>query len=337
MRVGCGVHTYEWIEDWARIPDEAALSEGWAHHGFATTSQNTLIGFHPGEPSVLVFDQEGTLLRSWSVDLAEGHGLTLCHEGGQERLWMADIGSKKLRRHGYDNPPGNDQISGRVVKFSLEGQALLQLKKPPLSIYDGTRFSPTAVAVNDEVHGGNGDVWVADGYGAYLVHRFDREGHYLSTLSGEEGAGRFDCPHGIFIDRRKPMPELYVADRSNGRFQVYDLEGRFKRVFGSEFLTTPSAMVTYQDVMVVAELRARITLLDVEDRLLGYLGDNEAVSHQDGWPNTLDKRGQIIPSDRLEPGKFNSPHGLGVDHDGNLYVSEWLIGGRYIKLARCQA
>ena len=335
MRIGFAAHTYEWIEDWARIPEDAPRREGWAHNGLVSTAENTLIGFHPGESSVLVFNQEGDLLRSWPIDLAEGHGLVLCHEDGAEGLWAVDNGSKKLKRYGYDNPPGSDQISGRVVKFSLEGRALSQLQRPPLPVYEGTRFSPTAVAVNEEVQGGNGDVWVADGYGAYLVHRFDREGDYLSSLSGEEAAGRFDCPHGIFIDRRKTEPELYVADRSNGRFQVYDLEGRFKRVLGTEFLTTPSAMVTYDDVMVVAELRARLTLLDVEDRLLGYLGDNEAVSYLDGWPNTLDDEGQIVPSDRLEPGKFNSPHGLGVDREGNLYVSEWLIGGRYIKLARC--
>jgi hypothetical protein len=29
---------------------------------------------------------------------------------------------------------------------------------------------------------------------------------------------------------------------------------------------------------------------------------------------------------------FNSPHGISSDNDGNIYVSEWLIGGRYTKL-----
>ena len=32
------------------------------------------------------------------------------------------------------------------------------------------------------------------------------------------------------------------------------------------------------------------------------------------------------------PYEFNSPHSLATDTDGNLYVSEWLIGGRYTKL-----
>ena len=33
-------------------------------------------------------------------------------------------------------------------------------------------------------------------------------------------------------------------------------------------------------------------------------------------------------------GKFNSTHGMAVDRQGNLYVAEWLIGGRFIKLER---
>ena len=37
---------------------------------------------------------------------------------------------------------------------------------------------------------------------------------------------------------------------------------------------------------------------------------------------------------QLRPGLFNSPHGLAADADGHLYVAEWLIGGRTIKLAR---
>jgi hypothetical protein len=32
------------------------------------------------------------------------------------------------------------------------------------------------------------------------------------------------------------------------------------------------------------------------------------------------------------PYEFNSPHSLATDADGNLYVSEWLIAGRYTKL-----
>ncbi len=36
----------------------------------------------------------------------------------------------------------------------------------------------------------------------------------------------------------------------------------------------------------------------------------------------------------LEAGKFNRPHTIAADNDGNLYVTEWLLGGRLTKLAR---
>ena len=202
-------------------------------------------------------------------------------------------------------------------------------------MYRDSRCSPTSVAVDEERFGGSGDVWVADGYGQSYVHRYDKTGAYIGSINGEEGsAGRFNCPHGIFIDRRRGEPELYVADRANARVQVYALDGSFKRVFGSEFLTTPSAFVTHGDQMIIAELRARLTVVDGDDNLVCYLGANESVCDVDGWPNNRDSEGKLIPTSLLEPGKFNSPHGMAVDADGNLYVAEWLIGGRLTKLAK---
>jgi hypothetical protein len=36
----------------------------------------------------------------------------------------------------------------------------------------------------------------------------------------------------------------------------------------------------------------------------------------------------------LEPGRFNSPRTVAADGDGNLYVTEYLLGGRFTKLVR---
>ena len=161
-----------------------------------------------------------------------------------------------------------------------------------------------------------------------------RDGDYVSSINGEEGAGAYNCPHGIYIDRRKSEPELYVADRANSRVQVYDMEGGFKRSFGTDFLTTPSGFVTHGDLMVIAELRARLAVTDLNDDLLTYLGENEQVCEVEGWPNNTGDEGQIVPTSLLQTGKFNSPHGLAVDANGNLYVAEWLIGGRVTRLNR---
>ena len=86
--------------------------------------------------------------------------------------------------------------------------------------------------------------------------------------------------------------------------------------------------------MVVAELRARLAVIDMNDELITYLGDNAQVCDVEGWPNNTSDEGRTIPTSLLETGKFNSPHGLAVDANGNLYVAEWLIGGRVTKLNR---
>ena len=94
--------------------------------------------------------------------------------------------------------------------------------------------------------------------------------------------------------------------------------------------------------MIVAELRARLAVFDSTDKFVTYIGENESISRVErnspgdipGWPNNLDDDGNAVRSSVLESGKFNSPHGIATDNDGNIYSGEWLIGGRYTKLAK---
>ena len=83
-----------------------------------------------------------------------------------------------------------------------------------------------------------------------------------------------------------------------------------------------------------AENCSRLAILDLDDRLVTYLGGNRAVASEPGWPNRLDDAGRPARTNRLKQGLFNSPHGLATDDAGNIYVSEWLIGGRFIKLRK---
>ena len=78
--------------------------------------------------------------------------------------------------------------------------------------------------------------------------------------------------------------------------------------------------------MVIAELQARLTVIDINDNLVSYLGANDKVAEVEGWPNNLNEKGETVPTTLLTPGKFNSPHGMAVDASGNLYLAEWLIG-----------
>ncbi|MCR4337873.1 MAG: hypothetical protein NUV91_08735 [Candidatus Omnitrophica bacterium] len=72
----------------------------------------------------------------------------------------------------------------------MSGKVVLKLDRSALSVYEKGIFSPTWVSVFEERFGGNGDIWVADGYGMHQVHRYSKKGEYLATITGEGGPHR---------------------------------------------------------------------------------------------------------------------------------------------------
>ena len=261
-----GIPRHEMTSEWADLSAVPRVESSWAHSGLVATSSGELIGFHAGQ--LVAFDKEGRVQRVVNQELTEGHGITLVREGDDEYLWISDPGfvfqytadvaddsmapmfGKGLRHVGGEP---------RVVKVTLAGEVCLALPIPSFDSGYGPGqmgpYCPCGTSIDEERFGGSGDVWVADGYGSSLVHRFDKLGRHVFTLSGDEGGGRFNCPHAVYIDRRNnKSPELYIADRGNKRVQVYDLEGRYLRTFGEDFLNSPSGFAQWGDVLVVAEL-----------------------------------------------------------------------------------
>jgi hypothetical protein len=345
-----GIPIVDMTGDWADLSEVAESASSWAHSGLVATSEGELIGFHAGQ--LVAFDDQGAVRRVLRPGLTEGHGITLVRDGHDENLWIADpgfvFGSTLEEGDGAWTALFGKGIrlinrEPRVVKMNLAGEILMELPLPPRDAdVPGMmgEYCPCGTAVDEERFGGSGDVWVADGYGSSLVHRFNTEGRHLATLSGEEGGGRFVCPHAVFIDRRREKdPELYIADRENKRVQVYDLEGHYLRTIGASFLNSPSGFAQWGDFLVVAELYSRLALLDMDDNLVDYLGaDEESRNGQGwpahpGWPNALTAEGRAEVPDLHKAEHLNSPHSVAVDADGNLYVSEWLLGGRYTKFA----
>jgi hypothetical protein len=336
--------------EWAGLSAVPDVSSCWVHNAIVATSGGEIIGFHAGR--LVAFDTDGRLVRTVETDLTEGHGITLVREGDEEFLWVSDPGFVFNCAADQGDPNWAPMFgkgvhcqirAPRVVKMRLDGQLLSEL---PIPLQDPAfpagpmgPYCPCGCAVDEERFGGTGDIWVADGYGSGLVHRFDKNGNHLSTLTGEEGSGKFLCPHAIFIDRRKgKAPELYVADRINVRVLVYDLVGRYLRTFGETFLNSPSDFAKWGDLLVVAEIYERLAVLDSDDRLVGYIGaDPDPAAAQGwptrpGWPNDLAHDGRTAIPHLPKHDRFNSPHAVATDADGNLYVSEWLLGGRYTKL-----
>lgn len=287
--------------------------DGWSHHGLAALDDGTIVGYHPKDRALLFFGEDGALLRSAPCDATEAHDIAVAANG--DGLWIADCGNK-LSLNSAGRPfvdPSKEEANGRVLLVDLDGRTLRTIDH----LGDGL-FLPTGVAVDER------GLWIADGYGSNLVHLVDRDGGVVLTLDG------FDCPHGITIDRRRADPLVYIAERGAHRLCVYDLDGRFVRHEGVGNLIAPCALVTKGDHLYVADLVARVTVLDLDGALVEHLGADGDAAARPGWPNALDD-GRSVPPPVAE-GRFNSPHGITVVGD-DLVVTEWLLGGRWVRVS----
>jgi hypothetical protein len=325
----CGDLSYEWVEDWGH--DALSGHDGaWPHHGIVTTRAGDLITFDPTDPFLLVLDPSGAVRSRIPAPFPEAHGITLVEEGGVDRLWLADAGFKLEPGSAYARPTAATP-SGAVAKISLDGDVLLRLGPPPIPAYAAADYRPTSVAVVP----GSGDVWVADGYGQSYIHRYDAAGAYQESLDGTTGSGRFKTPHFIYVDGRHGVAELYVCDRGNARIQVYGVDGVFRREIDGGSLAAPTWIAADGDRLVLVEFKPpRLTILDRDDRLVGYIAMDADAPQRAGWPNGMASDGAVRRYAGTLPGRLNSPHAATADARGDIYVTEWLIGGRITKLAR---
>lgn len=312
-------HTYSWTDQWARIPDTPSGRANGRTHGVCVTNTGTVIVFHQAENGLLTFDSEGRLISAVGGDRWVGaHGLTKMTENGEERLWLVD------------------QSSAEVAKARLDGEVLVTLPRPDHAAYHGAqarKYVPTWAAQNPVT----GEIWVADGYGAWLVHRYSARGEYQLTIDGTEGAGRFREPHGINFATGPAGPELFITDRANHRIVVYDGAGRFRR----SSLTThsPCGFDFHDGLTVVPELFTGVKLLDQRSLTsVAEVGRNPAVAPRPdgGWWPPISPAGwpDLAGTGLVKPDVFNSPHGACFAANGDIYVVEWIIGGRITKLRR---
>jgi len=304
--------------DFTRIRTGHDDGPGWMHSGIAALPDGTLFVAHPQGHDLIRIDSSGGNRRI-RTELTEMHSIAAVPHHDSHALWVADNGHRFV--HGAPEY-GEYTARGRVVQLALDGTVLTELQDP----VSGGPWSPTSVAVDPA----SGDVWVADGYGQSLVHRYDSGGVLQATLDGSQSGVTFSCPHGIFLRDVGGQLQLYVADRSNHRIVVYSVDGTFLRAFGATVLDSPSSLTEYEGFLLVTELFGAIAAFDGDD-YVGHLGSSPRSTDEPRWPNTLDDDGDTI-APALADRTFNSPHGITV-HQGAIYLTEWLIGGRVVRLS----
>ncbi len=315
--IGEGAFTYECDHEWGKLPE--GYSYGNASHGVTVDSEGLIYITHQGNPgSIFVFDPDGTCIRAMGdvhtfAGVGKGHGIDLRKETDGEFLYLS---SSAFAR---------DKILG-IAKMTLKGQVVWEGSYPRESgLYDeaNPRYRPTNISFHPD-----GGFYAGDGYGSIMIHRYDKDGKYLSTFGGTgTGKGQFRTPHGQWLDERDGTPKIAICDRANARLQYMTLNG--EHISFVDGLLFPADIDIQGDIMLVPDLHARITLFDKENKVITHLGDDEAWRKE--VLGTKNMRGL---RDRWKPGKFVHPHDACFDKDGNIYVVEWVSGGRVTKLRK---
>ncbi len=306
LRVGSGEYVYQCHHDWGELP--SGIQWG-ATHDVAIDADGLIYITHQSpakDPidAIVVFDADGKYVRSFGKEFhGGGHGLDLRSEGGQEFLYLSDV-----KNH-------------QIAKLDLNGEVVWKKGFPQESgkYQEAKRYTPTNIALAP-----GGGFYVGDGYGSHFVHQYDADANWVRSWGGRgSNPGELNCPHGLYVDTRAGRePSLCVTDRANNRLQYFTLDGQHLSYVDN--LVYPSSLDIRGDVMLVGELDSRLTLLDQENNVLTYLDDDPE------WRKTVNANGRQVRQQRNRwvDGKFVHPHGATFDADGNIYLAEWVVGGR---------
>jgi len=262
--------------------------------------------------NILIYNTDGKVLDNWGHLFPGGHGLTLHNENGTEFFYITDI------------------VKHQVYKTTLDGRLLLTINAP---LEAGIYSKPEEFVPTETVIDGNGDIFIADGYGAQYILQYDSMGK-LKHYFGGRGAGdeHLDNAHGICFDTRNDLHSLLVTDRTRNCFKRYSKEGKLLEV-----IKLPGACVCRpvikDDHLYAAVLRSPdmsasgtgfVTILDKQNKVVSNIGGSEP-KYQDGILQPMSQTDKI----------FIHPHDVCVDRDDNIYVAQWASGKVYpYKLSR---
>ena len=213
---------FEWVENYLKFPEGLYLGEGI---GVARNSKDHLFVYtRSGESSRLFeFDETGEFVREIGRGL---YGFSQAHAvrvDPEDNIWVVDEGTDMIIKF---NPQGRVvMLLGRrpeAVEGLVETPERGESWPPPAVPY---RFGrPTDVAWDQQ-----GNIFVSDGYVNSRVVKYDKNGRFVKDI-GVRGTepNQFNTPHSIQVDADG---NVYVADRNNGRIQVYNNDLELKDIY----------------------------------------------------------------------------------------------------------
>lgn len=304
VRMGCGAFTFDTVPGWG-LTDVGKSAIGPCHGSVVVDKDgNIYTSAHAG---VFVFSPDGKVIRTFpGENYADIHDLKIRDEEGTEFIYGAR----------------NNHAEG--IKFNAHnGEIVLRLPFPKESGLDLKKFSPTAITIAP-----NGDIFLSDGYASNHIFKFDKTGKYLMHF-GTKGNGlkEFNTAHGMTLDTRYDPPRLLICDRNHepkGRLLHYTQEGEFIEEVATG-LGMPTSAVVQGDYVSVPDLHGRLVILDKTNTIISVLGNN---------PDPAQGRNYNVPQEKWVEGIFSGTHGSSWDKDGNLYVQDWNVSGRIMKLLR---
>ena len=304
VRMGCGLMTFDTVPGWGLGPDGKSVI-GPCHGSVVVDKEgNIYTSAHAG---VFVFSPEGKVVRSFLGDrYSDIHDMKIREETDGEFIY----GARNANAEG--------------IKFNAQtGEIVLKLPFPAESGLKLNKFNPTAITVAP-----NGDIFLSDGYASNHIFKFDKTGKYLMHFGTKgNGLNEFNTAHGMTLDTRYSPPLLLICDRNHepkGRLLHYDLNGEFvaEVVTG---LGMPTSAAVQGDYVSVPDLHGRLVILDKSNTIIAVLGHNSDPTKRANY--------NVRQAEWIE-GIFSGTHGSSWDKDGNLYVQDWNVAGRIMKLVR---
>jgi len=270
-------------------------------------------------PHILVYDSDGTLLRTWGGPgpgyewPQSNHGIHVDYKGN---VWIG----------------GNGEKDAHILKFTNDGKFIMQVGHlgGNKGSNDTENFGRVAkIWVDPKTN----EAYIADGYLNKRVAVIDADTGKMKRYWGAYGNKPDDTNLGPYDPKAPPAQQfrnpvhcieksvddlIYVCDRQNDRLQVFKPDGTFvKEAFYAK--NTKGAGAVWDIVFSKDPQQRFIMLAD---------GQNERVRVI--VRETLEEITSFGDGGR-QPGQFYGVHSLASDSKGNIYTTETYEGKRVQK------